>query len=533
MRARAHLHRLLLVSLVVVAAMVVGIVFTVYTQVRSELTVEATRRVEDRMEVLRSGMINRLENLALGMRTLVQAYDRGTIGEREVERSITDFVIENLFVRKAFLSYTDGRLYRSAGTGLEFAEGQIQMVRSAQDGSIDGLVEPFRDAKGWFLGPGIRDEIGLSTHLPVISYEFAGAGAYSAGVVTIDLTELLFSFADELYLVVEGGLAPITVEIFDRSNRLLETTLNNPLFLHPLMERGREVEPDPDGASSISVVVSDDRTGLVLRGVAPTTAVVTRATQLSGRILLIGIVSMLIVLALGVLLLRTAYRLQIAERQRSDVRVRTLQATMHPHFLFNSLDAIVGLVTSDRIDAVLESLQALSVQLHAVVRDKTDAVRVDREITYLEGYLTIQRYRYSDRFRSRLTLGEGTRGLRVPRFCLQPLLENCFEHAIGEVSSTLEIDVDVSLSGADVVVVVSDNGPGCSEEQWRAVVARFESEDDTAVRGVGLVGVHQHLRLCYGPRFGLCRLPAERGFRIQATLPVLDGTDRSLEHGEA
>ena len=396
MRGKNDVHKLLTVLLVVVAVTVAAIVGFVYQQVSGERRVQARADVENRIAALREGIVNHLENLAISLRALMLAFDGRPGARGEIESSVSNFVSVQPNVRKCFIAYPGVDAYVAAGTKATDVDRLLDLVRLARAGSLPGVGSPFRDAKGWFIGPAYRDTIGLSTQIPIVVYELPASGEIAVAVVVADLTELLFSMGGELSLEVEGETYPIGVTVFDDRGRLLETSRNNPLLVEPAVVQTKTLvreEMRPSRRERIESQARDERTGLWFYGSVAASPVVSRAARISAQILIMGAVSLVIILGLGFALLRTVDRLRVIERQRSDVWIRSLQATMNPHFLFNSLDTIVGLASEVEHASLKDALRALSTQLHAAVRDKTDDITVERELGYLRSYMTLQKHR--------------------------------------------------------------------------------------------------------------------------------------------
>jgi hypothetical protein len=526
MRARKNVYNVLIGVLIVIVLTVGGIVALVYVQVSRELLAQAKMSVENRVVSLQNSVVNSLENVSVSMRSLVRAAAGRQADRRAVERMLANFMLSNAYVRKAFLFYPGAPPFEAPGTDVRALDQDLDILEFTATGQPQITGSIFNDAQGWFVGPAVRDAMGLSTHLPIVVYEFPVNGETAAGFLLLDLSELLFSLGDSLYLSVESGTVPISIAVYDDAGRLLETTLNNPLVSEQPIAQIRGLAlglptPPDTGPGTIETTVRDDRTGLWLSGSVSESPIVERASRISAQILLIGALSLGVILALGILLLKTVERLQTAERQRADIRIRSLQATMNPHFLFNSLDTIVGLASGKNHDGLMSTLRALSLQLHGAVRDADDSILVSREIEYLESYLVIQRYRYADTFDFRLHVPSEARAVRIPRFCIQPLLENCFAHAIPHVTGRLSIDLSTTITDDSLVVTVSDNGPGCSDERWEEVSSGLSEMDESNARGVGLYGVHQHLVLAYGERYGIERIPTVSGFTVKLSLPVV------------
>ena len=118
------------------------------------------------------------------------------------------------------------------------------------------------------------------------------------------------------------------------------------------------------------------------------------------------------------------------EAQLSDARLRTLQAELHPHFLFNTLHAISTLVHTkpDLADRMISRLS----DLLRLTFDRSGASRVplQEELEFLQKYLEIEQTRFQDRLTVRYEIDPDTLDAEVPRLILQPLVENAIQHGI-------------------------------------------------------------------------------------------------------
>jgi len=150
------------------------------------------------------------------------------------------------------------------------------------------------------------------------------------------------------------------------------------------------------------------------------------------------------------------------EAQLAEARLGALRMQLHPHFLFNTLNAITVLARDGDTVAVTRMLTLLSELLRDVLR--TDAVQViplDEELSFARRYLAIELVRFADRLRVQENVSDEARDARVPAFVLQPLIENALRHGIAPrgAGGMLEVGARVASDGS-VELWVRDDGVG-------------------------------------------------------------------------
>jgi len=137
----------------------------------------------------------------------------------------------------------------------------------------------------------------------------------------------------------------------------------------------------------------------------------------------------------------------------SEARLQALQARIRPHFLFNSLNAVLGLMRSDprRAEATLENLADL---FRVFMRDARDLVALDDEVITCKEYLAIEQLRLGDRLKVEWHLEEMPGDALLPSLLLQPLIENAVHHGIEPSSQTGVITISASRLGERVRVEI-------------------------------------------------------------------------------
>jgi hypothetical protein len=159
-----------------------------------------------------------------------------------------------------------------------------------------------------------------------------------------------------------------------------------------------------------------------------------------------------------------------ADRLRTAAELARLRAHLQPHFLLNTLNTVSGLVSEDPEEA-RRLVGALGDLLRDSVEEVDEMQTLEAEVSWLRRYAEILETRHRGALRFRWDIAEGTRGVKIPRLLLQPLIENAVKHgalrrrAGGEVIVQTRID---EASAQRLRCVVEDNGPGPGDRGERA-----------------------------------------------------------------
>lgn len=202
---------------------------------------------------------------------------------------------------------------------------------------------------------------------------------------------------------------------------------------------------------------------------------------------------------------------QLAEQLTSS-QLSALKMQLHPHFLFNTLGAIMVLVRQGKGKEAETMLSRLSDLLRHTLDDvEAQEVPLWRELDFLRLYLSIEQVRFEDRLRLRIEAGPELSDALVPHMALQPIVENAVRHGLGQSEEPVLIEVSVSRSNGHLTLTVTDDGPGC-------LTPVFEE------KGIGLTNTRNRLKRLYGASATLLaenRLP--RGVQVTMTLPYRIG----------
>jgi signal transduction histidine kinase len=198
---------------------------------------------------------------------------------------------------------------------------------------------------------------------------------------------------------------------------------------------------------------------------------------------------------------------QLAEQLTSS-QLNALKMQMHPHFLFNTLGAIVVLVRQHKGREAETMLSRLSDLLrHTLDNVEAQEVPLCRELDFLRLYLSIEQVRFEDRLRVRIDAGPEVADALVPHMALQPIVENAIRHGLGQSEEPVLISVSVSKMDGRLTLTVTDDGPGCPTPVF-------------GQKGIGLSNTRNRLQRLYGADATFLaenRIP--RGVQVSMTFP--------------
>jgi signal transduction histidine kinase len=176
------------------------------------------------------------------------------------------------------------------------------------------------------------------------------------------------------------------------------------------------------------------------------------------------------------------------ESELARAQLAALKNQLQPHFLFNTLNAIMVLVRQQKGALAEDTIARLSDLLRCVLDDVTaQEVPLRRELEYIRLYLGIEQLRFADRLNVEIDAAPDTLDATVPHMGLQPLVENAVRHGIGGSASAGRISIHANKVAESLELTVSDDGPGLGATT-------------TPGHGIGLANVRARLGQLYGDR---------------------------------
>lgn len=193
----------------------------------------------------------------------------------------------------------------------------------------------------------------------------------------------------------------------------------------------------------------------------------------------------------------------------SRAQLHALQRQVEPHFMFNTLNAIAGLIREHRNDQAVNMVVGLSDFLRRTI-DSADSSQVTlaSELDYLQRYLAIQKMRFAERLQVTMEVPAEVLPALVPSLMLQPLVENAIKHGIAKRAQGGCIQITACLAKETLSLSICNDGPNLLPD-W-----------DKSTRGIGLANLRRRMQLLYGSEFELTlRDGPTHNVRALITLP--------------
>ncbi|MCY9665680.1 histidine kinase [Paenibacillus alginolyticus] len=214
-------------------------------------------------------------------------------------------------------------------------------------------------------------------------------------------------------------------------------------------------------------------------------------------------------------------KLKLEERQKQAVRFQMLLSQMNPHFLLNTLNTVKWMARKEKQEAIAGICTSLGFILEASLSSEIELVTLKEEIKLLRSYESIQAFRFRDHFTIHYEMDESVQYALVPKFSLQPLVENSMTHGFDAAKGRCTIWVRAKAEGSELILEVEDNGIGM-EEAARRPVRR-------SGHGIGLSNLRERLQLLFKREGSIDFVSGAEGTLVRVQLPLLIATPYSQE----
>jgi two-component system sensor histidine kinase LytS len=199
------------------------------------------------------------------------------------------------------------------------------------------------------------------------------------------------------------------------------------------------------------------------------------------------------------------YRDLETRRLVAQAELRALQSQIHPHFLFNALNALYGIIPKEARGARETVLNLADIFRYFLETRKT-LVPLEEEMHIVRAYLDVERLRLGDKLRLEIEVTPEAQAVPIPILSIQPLVENAVKHGIAPQAGGGLIQIHASISSqGSLQISVRDSGPG------------FSSSIRT---GVGLENVERRLELCYDGEAKLTIESGGSGTEVSVRIPA-------------
>lgn len=200
----------------------------------------------------------------------------------------------------------------------------------------------------------------------------------------------------------------------------------------------------------------------------------------------------------------------------------TLQSQINPHFLYNTLDIIVWMIENEQKNEAVKAVTALARFFRISLSKGKSIITVRDELEHVRSYLMIQHMRFKNKFSYEIQAEEECMELTSLKLILQPLVENAIYHGMEFMDGEGEIKLSVMRKEDNLIIQVSDNGLGMTEEQVKSLFSHEVQVTSKKGSGIGVKNVNERIKLYFGENYGLTiDSEPDEGTTITILLPAV------------
>ncbi|WP_250277847.1 sensor histidine kinase [[Clostridium] colinum] len=211
----------------------------------------------------------------------------------------------------------------------------------------------------------------------------------------------------------------------------------------------------------------------------------------------------------------------IAQINEKKAEMKTLQSSINPHFLYNTLESIrmKAIINNDK--EVAKMIYILAHIFRSQLKEK-DIITIKSELEYCNKFLELYKFRYENKIIYNVKCEEELLNKEIIKFILQPLIENYFVHGIRLEKDDNKISIKISHTKEFINITIEDNGKGISKDKLEILKQKIENKENDQ-QMVGILNVNQRIKIKYGDKYGLyLESEEEKGTKITIKLPYVN-----------
>lgn len=193
---------------------------------------------------------------------------------------------------------------------------------------------------------------------------------------------------------------------------------------------------------------------------------------------------------------------QEMEEEKQKLEMQVLRSQLNPHLIYNTLNTIKWMALIDNERSIAEAITLLSDFLEPVFRNKGQMCTVKEELEYVKNYIAIMNLRNAGGYELKVDVPEECMQYQVPRFLLQPVVENSILHGFEQRYSG-KIRISMWTEGENAFIRVEDDGTGIETQYLQALKQKLERSELIKGSGVGIGNVNRRIKVRYGEEYGL------------------------------
>lgn len=219
--------------------------------------------------------------------------------------------------------------------------------------------------------------------------------------------------------------------------------------------------------------------------------------------------------------------LLLVQKSKREAELKTLEAQIKPHFLYNTLETIQWMAKQHDASDIVEIVRAMTNLYRISLNKGKEFVSVSEEIRHVESYLVIQKVRYESKLNYTVSCAPALLKCRVIKLILQPVVENAIYHGIKEKRGPGLVEIRIFSAAGRLHFTVRDNGAGMPPENTDVINEILQGRRVNDLHGYGLQNVNERIKLTYGSEYGLTvRSSFGQYTVVEAVLPLDDKRGR-------
>lgn len=212
---------------------------------------------------------------------------------------------------------------------------------------------------------------------------------------------------------------------------------------------------------------------------------------------------------------------------------KALQAQINPHFLYNTLDAIIWTAEADNKQGVVNITKYLSTFFRVALSSGKEWILIQEEIRHVDSYLSIQKVRYRDILSYTIDVDPDIMDFQILKLTLQPIVENALYHGLKNKrgGGTIEI-IGNKFGNNEILFQVNDNGIGMTPNALETLIKEIEEEgmEVNPTGAFGLKNINQRIKLYYGSQCGITVTSEyQKGTSVSVIIPMINKKGKSVK----
>lgn len=214
-------------------------------------------------------------------------------------------------------------------------------------------------------------------------------------------------------------------------------------------------------------------------------------------------------------------RTSITKAQQKVAQYGALKSQINPHFLANALESVQMKAIIGGQREIGEMIGRLGRLFRIHIGTGKETVPLREELAHIRLYIEVQQMRFGDKIQYAEEIAEGSESVQMLHFALQPLIENAIEHGLERRTEAGLLKVVTRYDGADLLIIVSDNGVGIDSGQLRELREQLEAgaTDTLGDAHIGIKNVHERIQYYFGEQYGI-RIDSTPGEGTEVTIRI-------------